>query len=247
MDRGGGNGVYSISGRRASFTDRLQLMRKKTLWPCAQAGGNWVTKRTPELKLEVVAFKKKRILEEAAQLFFEYGYEGTTLDAIAQKLSVTKPYLYSYFQSKGDILFEVCQTGIQYSLGALDQALAIDDCPTTRLKAAVERVARIVIDQRNYVAVYQREDKNLGTEQAKLIKAMRKKFDRRIADLLREGVKSGEFQVEDPSVAATTIGGVLSWLPTWYIPSGRLSSSEVIAYTVRLVLRMVKSERRDSQ
>ena len=192
-----------------------------------------------ELKSEVVAFKRRRILEEAAHLFFQQGYEGTTLDAIAQQLQVTKPYLYSYFQNKGEILFDICQTGIQHSLAALDEALAIEGTPTVRLKAAVERVARIVIDRREYVAVYQREEKNLRPEEAQLIKRMRKEFDQRIGRLLQEGIRSGEFQVDEASVAATTIGGILSWLPTWYLPDGRLSSSEVITYTVRLILRMV--------
>jgi AcrR family transcriptional regulator len=192
-----------------------------------------------ELKSEVVAFKRRRILEEAAHLFFQQGYEGATLDAIAQRLKVTKPYLYSYFQNKGEILFDICQAGIQHSLAALDEALAIEGQPAVRLKAAVERVARIVIDRREYVAVYQREEKNLRPEEAVLIKKMRKEFDRRIGLLLQEGVQSGDFQVDEVSVAATTIGGILSWLPTWYLPDGRLSSSEVITYTVKLILRMV--------
>lgn len=193
-----------------------------------------------ELKAEVVAFKRRRILEEAAHLFFERGYEGTTLDTIASRLQVTKPYLYSYFQNKGDILFEICQTGIRKSLAALDEALALDSSPSSRLKAAAERVAAIVIDKREYVAVYQREEKNLPPEQARQIREMRKSFDRRMADLLREGVASGEFAVEDLSVTATTIGGVLSWLPSWYLPDGRLTAGEVVVYTVRLIQKLVR-------
>ena len=38
------------------------------------------------LKNEVSDFKRRRIREEASHLFFELGYEGTTLDAIAQRL-----------------------------------------------------------------------------------------------------------------------------------------------------------------
>ena len=36
-----------------------------------------------DLKDEVSDFKKKRIREEACNLFYELGYESTTLDAIA--------------------------------------------------------------------------------------------------------------------------------------------------------------------
>jgi AcrR family transcriptional regulator len=200
-------------------------------------------KRAGELKNEVIAFKRRRILEEAAHLFFHNGYEGTTLDSIAQQLQVTKPYLYSYFGNKSEILFEVCQTGIRHSLAALDEALALKVTPDLRLKAAVEKVARIVIDRREYVAVYQREEKNLQPEEARVIRNMRKAFDRRVGTLLAEGIECGEFTVDDISVTATTIGGIISWLPNWYLPDGRLSASEVITYTVKLVHRMVATGR----
>ncbi|MCC5868053.1 MAG: TetR family transcriptional regulator [Gammaproteobacteria bacterium] len=193
-----------------------------------------------ELKNEVIAFKRRRILEEAAHLFFVNGYEGTTLDSIAQQLQVTKPYLYSYFNNKSEILFEICQTGIRHALTALDEALVLEAKPGLRLKAVVEKVARIVIDKREYVAVYQREEKNLRPEEARVIKTMRKEFDRRIGKLLAEGIECREFAMDDISVTATTIGGILSWLPNWYLPAGRLSESEVITYTVKLVNRMVE-------
>lgn len=195
--------------------------------------------KTSELKSEVVAFKRRRILEVSAHLFFEQGYEGTTLDNIAENLNVTKPYLYSYFQNKGEILYEICQTGIRLSLSALDEALALKGPPLRRLKAAVEQVARIVIEKRGYVAVYQREEMNLPPEKARQIRELRKSFDRKMKNLLREGSKTGDFEVEDLSVTATTIGGILSWLPSWYLPSGRLTAAEVTGMTVRLIEKLV--------
>ena len=194
-----------------------------------------------ELKSEVVAFKRRRILEVSAHLFFEQGYEGTTLDTIAERLKVTKPYLYSYFQNKGQILFEICQTGIRESLAALDQALALEASPRARLRTGVERVARIVIEKREHVVVYMREEKNLPPADADRILEQRRAFDRKLAALLKEGVELGEFSVPDLSLTATTIGGIVSWLHRWYVPTGRLSSSEVVAMTVQLVEKMVST------
>ena len=193
-----------------------------------------------ELKTEVIAFKRKRILEVAAHLFFENGYESATLDAIADQLQVTKPYLYSYFQNKGDILFEICQTGIRKSLAALDEALALPGSPTVRLKASIERVAHVVIDKREYVVVYEREEKNLPPEDAAHILGQRREFDHKITALLEEGVGAGEFAVPDLQLAATTIGGIVTWLPTWYVPTGRLSQSEVAVMTAQLVENMLR-------
>ncbi len=202
--------------------------------------GEPVNLQVSELKTEVIAFKRKRILEVAAHSFFEMGYESTTLDAIADQLQVTKPYLYSYFQNKGDILFEICQTGIRESLAALDGALASSGSPMARLKTSVERVAHIVIDKREYVVVYEREEKNLPPEDAAHILAQRREFDRKLTSLIHEGVEAGEFAVPDPQVAATTIGGIVTWLPRWYVSTGRLSQSEVVMMTVQFVEKMLR-------
>jgi AcrR family transcriptional regulator len=201
-----------------------------------------VSLQASELKSEVVAFKRRRILEVSVHLFYEQGYEGTTLDDIARQLHVTKPYIYSYFQNKGDILFEICQTGIRKSLEALDTALNRDASPMVRLKTAVESVARIVIEKRMYVVVYMREDKNLALADAQKILEQRRVFDHRVTDLLDEGIASGEFSMPDKVVTATTIGGIVSWLPNWYMASGRLTESEVIAATVKLVEKMLGPE-----
>ena len=64
------------------------------------------------LRAEVSDFKRLRIREEACDLFFMRGYESTTLDAVAQQLEVTKPFIYSYYATKSDLLYDICRLGI---------------------------------------------------------------------------------------------------------------------------------------
>jgi AcrR family transcriptional regulator len=45
-----------------------------------------------------------RILDAALELFSEHGFEGTTLQQIADRLGVTKAALYYHFPSKDDLL-----------------------------------------------------------------------------------------------------------------------------------------------
>ncbi|MDA7586231.1 TetR/AcrR family transcriptional regulator, partial [Luminiphilus sp.] len=90
------------------------------------------------LKHEVTDFKRRRIREEASHLFFQLGYEGTTLDAIAQRLDVTKPFLYTHYANKAELLHDICRTGILQSLAAIEPIL--DDSTAT----ATERLGRLV-------------------------------------------------------------------------------------------------------
>lgn len=47
---------------------------------------------------------KERIVETAWQLFYEHGYDNTTVDEIIQTCGVSKGAFYHYFRAKDDLL-----------------------------------------------------------------------------------------------------------------------------------------------
>lgn len=191
-----------------------------------------------ELRAEVQEFKRRRILEEARELFFAHGYESTTLDAIADALNVTKPFLYSYFRNKSEILNAICEIGITKSIEALDEALASPLGPQDKLRLIVERVTTIIILNQKYIVVYTREEKNLEPKEAKYLIGLRRDFDQRLARLLEQGTESGDFEVEDPLMTAVSISGLITWVANWYRPA-RHTQTDVVMHTIRLVDRMV--------
>jgi AcrR family transcriptional regulator len=196
----------------------------------------------PNLKNEVAEFKKQRILEEATKLFYLEGYESATLEAVATRLDVTKPFIYSYFKNKGELLFAICQTGIQLSQKALDSALMLEGTATEKLKHVVERAAHIVLEYQEYIVVYVREEKNLQPKDGQKIRQLRNEFDHRLASLLEEGNQTGEFSVANPLMTATTIGGMVSWLAFWFNPQGSYTASEILLNTNQLVLKMLMAD-----
>lgn len=191
------------------------------------------------LKAELTEFKRRRIREEASHLFFRNGYEGTTIDAIADQLQVTKPFIYSYYGNKGEILHDIARVGISLSLVALERCLDGSGSTWDRLKSVVDQVTRIVIENQEYIVVYQREEKNLAARQARSIREQRSRFDHKLAELLLGGEQSGEFQLADARLTATTIGGMMSWVALWYQPGGHWSEAEIITHVIRSVERLV--------
>ncbi len=198
-----------------------------------------VTRKPTQLKSEVAAYKRRRIIEEASHLFFANGYEATTLDAVAEQLHVTKPFIYSYYRNKSELLSEICQTGIQLSLTALDEALAVDGTATEQLKMVVDRVARIIIENQRYISVYLREEKSLDPDDARRIRDLRHQFDSQVAALLTKGKEHGEFAFDDASRTAIWVGGVLSWIANWYHEGGRWSATEVVMDAISVVMKIV--------
>ena len=195
-------------------------------------------RQTAPLKNEIAAYKRRRIVEEASLLFFKSGYEATTLDAVAEQLQVTKPFIYSYYRNKSELLFEICQVGIQLSLTALEDALAVEGTATEQLKMVVERVARIIIENQRYISVYQREEMSLEPDEARRIRLLRHQFDQKLSALLQKGKAAGEFEFEDASRAAIWISGLLSWIANWYHEGGRWSATEVVMDAITMVMKI---------
>ena len=193
-----------------------------------------------QLKDEITAYKRRRILEEASDLFFSNGYDATTLDSVAEQLHVTKPFIYSYYKNKGELLYEICQTGIQLSLTVLEEALTVDGTATEQLKMVVERVARIIIENQRYISVYLREEKSLEPEDARRIRDLRHKFDLQLSDLLEKGKRTGEFDVQYATRSAIWVSGLLSWIALWYHEGGRWSATEVVMDAINMVMKMVQ-------
>ena len=187
------------------------------------------------LRAEVSDFKRLRIREEACDLFFMRGYESTTLDAVAQQLEVTKPFIYSYYATKSDLLYDICRLGISMSLEALQHAAALDRSPSDRLKIIVESVLTIIFEYRKFIVVYEREEKNLNPARMREIRELRKLFDHRLADILSEGNSLGDFEIVDPVLTATTIGGMITWVAQWYSPDGKRTQLEVVNHILLMV------------
>lgn len=196
-------------------------------------------RKSIQLKNEITAYKRRRILEEASHLFFTNGYETTTLDAVAEQLNVTKPFIYSYYRNKGELLYEICQTGIQLSLTVLEEALSIEGTATERLKMVAERVARIIIENQRYISVYLCEEKSLDPEDARRIRDLRHQFDLQLSDLLEKGKRTGEFDIQHPSRTAIWVSGLLTWIALWYHDGGRWTATEVVMDAINMVMRMV--------
>ena len=187
---------------------------------------------------EILAYKRERILEEAVKLFYERGFTGTTLDDIAAELGVTKPFIYTHFRGKVELLAALCKPTIELALAAIANGAASPGTPSERLRIAITDFTKVVLQRQPNIAIYFREEKNLSPEALAEINVLRREFDHVLSDLLLEGSATGEFEIQDHSLAALALGGMISWAYTWYRPGGRLTLEETAATMADLALRM---------
>jgi AcrR family transcriptional regulator len=191
---------------------------------------------------EVANLKRERTIAAAVELFYDRGYENTTLDSVAERLGVTKPFIYAHFSSKSELLAEICSRGIASALQAMDSVMALDRPPTGKLTELGRRFVTAVLESQKHIAIFAREEKNLLPQDFKRISDMRRDFDHKLSALLEQGVRSGEFRIADPRLAALAIGGMVSWAYVWYRPNGRLALPDLAEEMSRLLLAMVQAQ-----
>ena len=191
-----------------------------------------------KIRDEVAALKRERTVGAAVDVFYDKGYDNTTLDQVAERLGVTKPFIYSNFGAKTALLAEICSRGVQAAEGALDVVLSKRLAPRATLELFAQDYVTAVLETQKHIAVYVREEKNLEPGDARRIGAMRREFFAKITKLLEKGAAAGEFEFDDARMTALGIGGAVTWSTFWYRPDGRLSLAEIATSMTKLILGM---------
>jgi AcrR family transcriptional regulator len=65
-----------------------------------------------------------RIVEAAARLFREFGYEGVKIETIAEQAGVSVGTIYNYYQNKGDVLVAVVSLEVNEVIAAGEAVVA---------------------------------------------------------------------------------------------------------------------------
>ncbi|QHE84827.1 TetR/AcrR family transcriptional regulator [Hydrogenophaga sp. BPS33] len=226
--------------KRASSTSRTASPGKaRAAAPVAKRS---LTPEPETIRDAVSRLKRERIISAATQMFYSNGLGNTTLEAVGEQLNVTKPFIYSHFKSKNDLLAEICSRGIRAWLDVLDRVVSSQGGPTHKLRTLAHELMLAVIENQAHIAIYTREEKHLSEDSREGINAMRRDFDRKFCALLDEGVAAGEFSVSDVQITSLAIGGILSWSYVWYRPEGRLSPEQTANTVADLVLALVQAK-----
>lgn len=195
-----------------------------------------------DIRDAVSRLKRERIVAAAVELFYHQGYTRTTLEQVADAIQVTKPFIYSHFKSKSDLLAEICSRAVWISNEVINRAMTQQGTVTERLQAIARDFMETVLNHQAHAVIYSREEKELAPEDRAEINKMRRVFDHKLVALMEEGVASGEFVVEDVHLTALAIVGIVGWSQVWYRSGGRLSRTEAARRVSTLVLAMVQAK-----
>ena len=170
----------------------------------------------------------RTILETAARLIRERGYEGTSMQEIADACRLTKAGLYHHIQNKEQLLFAIMRYGMDlFENQVLAKVKDIAD-PVERLSACMRRNIELVTHGASKeVIIILHEHATLTGEAREHIDRRKKNYVRFLEDTFSEAVKQGRMRPVDPTIVAFSFLGMVLWVYKWFKPDGRLTAAQI--------------------
>lgn len=194
--------------------------------------------------METVAGRGERnsaqvIRDEAAKLFFERGYDATTLRQVASAAGLKVGSLYNHISSKEDLLQQIMggiiddlMDRVRAAVDALPGGDAVD-----RLQAALLAHITFHAERAQQVFIGNAELRSLPEEAREQVVGKRGEYEKFLATLVDAAGEAGLAEVIDSKIHVYSFVAQATHIAGWYKPGGRLTLDEIARVYTQLALR----------
>jgi len=169
------------------------------------------------------------MLETARRLFWENGYNATSMREIAMSYGCRPANIYNFFSDKEEILFEVLREEMEQIIHPIKH-LEEDDhtSPMEQLRFVIESHLRVTLSyRRSSGLLFDVALDSLSPGKRKIIIGFRDTYDRIIRKVIRRGIDTGVFPKLDVRLAGFMIASMITRTRIWFHPKKGVSVSEL--------------------
>jgi AcrR family transcriptional regulator len=166
------------------------------------------------------------VVERSVEIFNQRGFDGTSMEDLAQHLGISKSAIYHHVASKDALL----GLALDHALSGLEAAArdvrTMSGRAVDRLEALVRRSVGVLVERLPYVTLLLRVRGNSEVERDAL--ARRRKLDRFAAGLAKEAIADGDLRPGvDAAVATRLLFGMVNSLTEWLRPDSAHTAAEL--------------------
>lgn len=172
--------------------------------------------------------RRDEVVDIAARLFAERGYHRTTIDDLVEATGLTRGGLYHYISGKHDLLSQIHRRFIDPLLEQAEKIAAAGHPPPETLRLLGEALMTDIATYTDQVTVFLHEWRIIQEDPAWAdVRRSRKRFEGVIEQVLRRGIREGEFEVADVRLTVLAFLGMFNYSYQWYSSSGRVSPTRL--------------------
>jgi TetR/AcrR family transcriptional regulator, cholesterol catabolism regulator len=183
---------------------------------------------------------QEQLLDAAAKVFGEKGYDAARLEDIAAEVGVLQGSLYYHIGSKAGLYRLVRQRRFVEIASRIDEISRSSASPQEKLRSAMHAhlayLERFLPEARHW-AMNPAETRKTRTarearEDQQMTSALRASWRR----IIEDGIEAGEIRnYVSPSVVVLSIQGMMMWVANWYEPGGPHTIEEIADQQADLV------------
>ena len=172
--------------------------------------------------------RERAILDAAAELFYETGFHGVSVDAIGVRAGLSGPAIYRTFSSKDEILATLLHETLDHLIAS---ASMVSDDPDRDLQDLIRHEIEVTIANRHLISIYQREVRSL-------VEPWKRQYLRRMRTYAERWETAVRRRYPDASsdhvvMSVQAILGLIHSVTYW--PSSALTSPELADFVYSLV------------
>ena len=193
-------------------------MSRRSTTPAGRRTGPRTARRPKRRRKDIELEERRRdVLAAAEALFAAYGYEGVSVNRIAEEVGLSVGSLYNLFHGKEELFGAVFINAVQEREEEFDQILGNEEIPPLE---ALRHFLQTMIDTfRSHQLLFRMVVETmanphmLGGETAKRLMVQRDKRLDALAGIIRRGIETGDFSPGlDPGRIANALAGSMMGL-----------------------------------
>ena len=162
--------------------------------------------------------RHEALLDAATDLFLEHGFNGTTMQMVAEQAEFSVGYLYKHFGSKESVRDEVLSRHLRrYEALRRDIRSDMHRSPLERYRAEIEAVTRHMAGHPGLLSVLLQPHQDLPA----WVHVEFRRHRREDTELVAEAQAAGELPAGDPALLAAALTGAIRSLFQTLTLSGR--------------------------
>ncbi|MEX0343759.1 MAG: TetR/AcrR family transcriptional regulator [Rhizobiaceae bacterium] len=184
--------------------------------------------------------KRVAIMETAARIFADGGYDRTSMAQLAAECGVSKALIYHYYASKEALLFDIIENHLSDLLDAVEKADDKQAEPQARLEALVTGLLEAYRDADAKHKVQLGALALLPVEQQDHLKGLERQLVSRFSEAVR-AINPAAFE-DKPLLKPVTMSlfGMLNWFYMWFREGGPVSRSDYAKMATNILVNGVR-------
>lgn len=194
--------------------------------------------------------KREEILRASSRMFFEKGFDRTSMRDLAQATHLTTAGLYYYIKSKKKLLAEVDQFLMNEFENKVFLTPKWEKDPRGRMRQFLGNVIGLVLDAPEMHSIMMEKAFFRGEIQ-RVSRHKRRELVKKTEAFLIQLRKDGEAAEDidediDITVATFSLIAIVNWIPLWFDPRGRIRKEELIDSLAKFFINFFFKGKRNS-